>query len=115
MSDPRLGAFVLQHRYRLAGGTFDEYLTLIAVVRAWLIELGVAHFEVWRNPDDPREVTEIQAYDSWSHYMRVNGKQVPPKVKEVYHDMEQLLDGGFASVQTTTWQPTEIPHWDGMV
>lgn len=115
MSDGKLGAFTLQHVYRVRAGTHEEYMSLIAVVRAWMRELGVASFEVWRSPDDPQHYTEIQGYDSWSHYMRLNKKQIPPKIKEVYHDMEQLLEGGFAGVSTTTWEAQEVPHWDGML
>ena len=115
MGDGRLGAFVLQHRYRIVAGSYDEFIALIAVVRAWLLELGVAHFEVWRDADDPQSITEVQGYDSWSHYMRVNKRPIPPKVKEVYHDMGQVLEGGFERVQTTTWDPQDVPHWDGMV
>lgn len=109
----QLGTFVLQHRYELAGGTFDDYLRLIAVVRAWLEELGVGTFEVWRDANAPNKITEIQGYDSWSHYVRVNKQDVPAKVKEVYHDMERLLVGGFAAVETTTWDPQIVPSWEG--
>lgn len=113
MSEGRLGAFVLEHRYTLVQGAREEHLALIAVVKAWFRELGIAHFEVWRNPDHPLQVTEVQGYDSWSHYMRLNQKQLPPKIKEVYHDLGHLIDGGFEAVKTTSWEHEDVPDWTG--
>lgn len=113
MAASKIGAFALQHRYRIADGTHEEYMSLMAIVYAWLMEMGVASFEIWRDADDPRTYTEVQGYDSWSHYMRVNKVTTPPKIKEVYHDLELLLDGGFAQVATQTWEAQAIPKWDG--
>lgn len=113
MADGRLGGFVLQHRYRIAAGETDRFLGLIAVVRAWLLEMGAAHFECWRGEADPQLITEVQGYDSWSHYLRLNERALPAKIKEVYHDLGELIEGGFDAVQTQTWEPLEVPRWDG--
>ena len=55
----------------------------------------------------------MQGYDSWSHYMRLARRPIPPKIKEVYHDIGELIDGGFESVETRSWQPLDIPEWEG--
>jgi len=104
---------MLQHRYRIVHGELEAFLGLIAVVKAWCHELGGASFECWQDEGDPLAVTEVQGYDSWSHYMRLARRPIPPKIKEVYHDIGELIDGGFESVETRSWQPLDIPEWEG--
>ncbi|GEM_PF-1919825 len=113
MAESRLGAFVLQHRYRIRAGEFDQYIELIAQVRDWYVGWGLGQFEVWRDADDPCRITEVQGYDSWSHYMRLNKRALPPKIKEIYHDLEQILEDGFGGVETSTWDPAELPEFEG--
>lgn len=104
----RIGDYVLQHRYRVDPNDRDRLLGLLAAIRAYALDLGVAQFEVWQDDDDPWQVTEIHGFDSWSHYRRLSQKQLPSDMEEVYADLERLIEGGMGGIETRTWNAVAL-------
>ncbi len=104
----RLGPLIVQHTYRVAVADGDQLMKLLAVVDDWAADLGVASMEVWQDTDDPGRFVEVHVYDSWSHYTRVSQKSAPPKMREVYADMERLIEGGLEAIETHVWEPRAI-------
>lgn len=109
MADPRIGEYVLQHRYRVDPNEHERLRVLLADIRAYAIDLGVAQFEVWQDDIDPWAVTEIHGYDSWSHFKRLADKQLPAEMEEVYADLERIIEGGIKGIETHTWTPIALP------
>lgn len=101
----RLGAFVVQHSYRIEAGRGDELKAILAQVESWAHELGVAHFEVWRDVNEPTHVTELHGFDSWAHYMRLQKKETPRSMQEVYANLDRLIVGGLDAIVTHSWEP----------
>ncbi len=103
-----LGSFVVQHRYTVHRADRDRALALLARVRDYAADLGLAHFEVWVD-EDAGQVTELHGYDSWNQYQRLQGKDVPAVMREVYAELERVIEGGWDGVDSRTWQPTDLP------
>ena len=104
MDEPRIGTFILQHRYRIDPNDHKKFFALLSEVRAYALDLGVARFEVWQDDEDPWQISELHGYDSWSHYMRLSEKHLPDAMKDVYADFERLVEGGLAGIETRMWQ-----------
>ncbi len=112
MSDSRIGDYVLQHRYRVDPSDRAVLLDLLAKIRAYAFDLGVAQFEVWQDDVDPWVVTEIHGYDSWSQYARLSQKHLPAHMEATYADLTRLIEGGLDSIQTTTWNAVDLPDFE---
>lgn len=104
-----IGAYVLQHRYRVDPNERDRLLALLAAIRDHALDLGIAHFEAWQDDEDPWQITEIHAYDSWSHFQRLSKKELPVWMEDVYRDLERLIEGGMAGIETTAWNSLALP------
>ncbi|MCO4764522.1 MAG: MFS transporter [Myxococcales bacterium] len=104
----RLGAFVVQHSYRVKEGCQEDTLALLAQVEQWALDLGVANFEVWRDIDDASHITEVHSFDSWSHFVRVSKKELPRTMQTVYADLDRYIVGGLEAIQTHSWEPTSL-------
>jgi len=104
----RIGAYVLQHRYRVDPNSRERLLGLLSAIREYALDLGVAQFEVWQDDADPWLVTEIHGYDSWSHFQRLSAKHLPSSMENVYADLERLIEGGVAAIETKTWTPMPV-------
>ena len=104
----RLGEFIVQHSYRIEAGRDDELLALLVSIEEWAHDLGVANFEVWRDVDDSRHITEIHSFDSWAHYVRITKKEPPRAMQTVYSDLDDLIVGGLDAITTHSWEPRSI-------
>jgi hypothetical protein len=112
MPASRIGAYVLQHRYRVDPCHREQLIALFADIRAYALDLGVASFEVWQDDSDPWLVTELHGYDSWSHYRRLTQKPLPAAMEHVYADLERRIEGGVAGIETRTWNPLDVSGAD---
>ncbi len=101
--------FLVEFRYRVDPVHHDAYLALLAGFRDYVDELGLASFEVFRDDDDPWQVTELHGYDSWSHYQRVDSRGTPAEIERLYEQMDRLVDGGLKTVQSRRMTPWPIP------
>ncbi|MBP47826.1 MAG: hypothetical protein CMH53_07790 [Myxococcales bacterium] len=106
----RLGDFVVEHQYAVNVNDMETLLERLSHVRQWLTDLGVANYELWQDSDNSGRINEVIAYDSWSHYMRLSQKPLPPKLKEVYDDLSRLIEGGFDKVVTQKWEPIPLSN-----
>lgn len=104
-SSSRLGAYVVQHRYRVDPAHAARLWPLLDEVRQHALDLGVASFEIWRSEADPAAICEVIAYDSWSHAARLADKDLPSRMVEVYRQLGALIDGGMDGVETVQWEP----------
>jgi hypothetical protein len=109
---PRIGAYVLQHRYRVAPSDKERLLALLGQVRDYALDLGVAEFEVWQDDTDPWQWTELHGYDSWSHAQRLAKKPMVREMEEVYAALERLIEGGAKGVETVTWTAVDLAPAD---
>ncbi len=107
MGDSRLGTFIIQHRYRVDPGDSDRFWPLMATIRDHQLDLGVASFEIWQDANDPWQIVETVAYDSWSHRQRLDGRSMPPVVEEAIEDFGRLVVGGWDGIETREWDPCE--------
>lgn len=103
MDEHRLGAFVVQHRYRVDPNERQRLLLLLGKIRAYALDLGVAQFEAWFDDADGWLVTEVHGYDSWSHFKRLAAKQLPTEMEDVYAELERHIDGGLGGIETHSW------------
>lgn len=108
MAAPCIGAYVLQHRYRVDPNEHKRLHVLLGHIRDYALDLGVARFEVWQDDVDPWSVTELHGYDSWSHYKRLSEKRLPSEMEEVYADLERLIEGGIAGINTQMWSTLDL-------
>lgn len=98
-------ALVVQHRYRVDPLDRPQLLLLLAHVRAYALDLGVASFCAWQDQDDPWMWTELHGYDSWSHYVRLSQKPLDAAMLATYEALAKLQVGGEAAVSTQFWTP----------
>ncbi len=110
MKEFRLGAFVVQHRYRVDPNERPKLLNLLGQIRDHAYDLGVAQFEVWLEDADSWLVTEIHGYDSWSHFKRLSAKDLPETMQDVYAELERLIEGGLGGIETHTWNAATLPE-----
>lgn len=108
MGESRLGSYVVQHRYRIDSGDRDRFWRVMATLRDHQLDLGVAHFEVWQDVDEPALFIETIGYDSWSHRQMLEGRSVPPAVQEAIDDFGRLVVGGWDGVESRAWDPCDF-------
>lgn len=94
---------IVQHRYRVDPLDHKQLLRLLAAVRDHAVDLGLAHFEVWEDGDDPWQWTEVHHFDSWSQYQRLTRKKLDPIMRETYEALAKLQVGGPDAVETQVW------------
>ena len=104
-----VAGFVVEYRYRVHAVDQGRYQELLAEFRDYVLDLGLAGFHVWRDEEDPARIVEWHGYDSWSHYQRVAQKDTPPEIERLYDEMDRLIDGGLASVETRQYAPWKLP------
>ncbi len=106
---PKLGAYVVEYRYRVDPLAHDELWPLLAMVSDYAHHLGLAAFEVWQEDEDPWTIVEMHAYDSWAHQQRVAGKPQHPDMDKVYEGLDRLIEGGLRAVQSRAYAPVRLP------
>jgi hypothetical protein len=108
MLESRLGALIVQHRYRIDRGDWERFREMMAVFREYMVDVGVAHFEVWQDEKDPLLFVETVGYDSWSHFKQIEAKEPPPSVCELYESFGRLVIDGYGAVETHSWLPFDL-------
>lgn len=93
---------IVQHRFRVDPLDREALLRLLADVRDHALDLGVGSWEAWQDEDDPWQWTELQHFDSWSHYQRLSQKVLDAAMAETYEVLARLQHG---DVETRVWTP----------
>ncbi len=100
----------MEFRYRVAPSDRPEFLLLLAQFRDYVFDVGLAGFQVWSDEDDPAQIVEWHAYDSWSHFQRVSQKETPDDVMRLYAKMDKYVEGGLKSVTSRQYTPWTLPQ-----
>lgn len=103
-----LGGYMVQHRYRVAVSDVDKLREILVKVRDHALDLGLGTFEIWIDDEDGGLISETHGYDSWSHWRRLADKEPSASMRLVYSDLDALIEGGLAAVETHAWRSVDI-------
>ena len=92
--------FLVTQTYRIRSQFRDEYLAVVPQLEKGGMDLGCAWLEVYESDDEPNRFTEMQAFDSWTHWQRI--RDIPPtrEMEAVFRNLDQWIEGGLDGIQT---------------